>query len=528
MEASAKSVYTRLEDDREPFLERARDAASLTIPSLMPRGATGSMPYQNRGQDLSEPYQSVGARGVNNLASKLLLSLFPVNAKFFRLAVDEGALQELGAFKQAETEVQEALSQIEDTLLDDLEAMGLRIKLYEALRQIVSSGNALIHLPFGNAPRVYRLDSYVVERDPRGNLLKIVVQQHVSPLVLDEKTRSAISATGADVTPGKTKTVEVFTVVERVINQGEPHWKEWQEVNGKRIGPLVTHEFRRLPYIPLRMYTTDGEAYGRSHVEQYLPDLRALNALSQALQEGSAASAKVIMLVNPDGPTRIRRLAKAKNGEYIPGREVDVSPLQLNKMADFTVVRQEMAELKRDLGFVFMLNSTVQRQAERVTSEEIRYVAQELEDTLGGTFSLLSADLQMPLVDIILGNMQDGGRSPELPEEVRPVVVTGLAAIGRGHDLRRLDEFLHGALQTFGPEVAQYVNVGIYLQQRATALGIDTAELIKSQEQLAQEQQQANAAKLTSDLAPSLIKANPEGAADVAQQVAEQQMQQTA
>ena len=45
--------------------------------------------------DLYQPYQSVGSRGVNNLASKLLLLLFPPNSPFFRLSVDSETKKEL-------------------------------------------------------------------------------------------------------------------------------------------------------------------------------------------------------------------------------------------------------------------------------------------------------------------------------------------------------------------------------------------------------------------------------------------------
>lgn len=54
------------------------------------------------------------------------------------------------------------------------------------------------------------------------------------------------------------------------------------------------------------------------------------------------------------------------------------------------------------LSYAFMLNSAVQRSGERVTAEEIRYVANELEDTLGGIYSILSQELQLPLANTLL------------------------------------------------------------------------------------------------------------------------------
>ena len=86
---TAKERYETLKQDRQYFLDRARECSELTIPSLIPdEGFTKS-------SDLYNPFQSVGARGVNNLASKLLLLLLPPNAPFFRLQVSGDAKKEM-------------------------------------------------------------------------------------------------------------------------------------------------------------------------------------------------------------------------------------------------------------------------------------------------------------------------------------------------------------------------------------------------------------------------------------------------
>ena len=64
--------------------------------------------------------------------------------------------------------------------------------------------------------------------------------------------------------------------------------------------------------------------------------------------------------------------------------------------------------------------------------------------------------------------------------------------MARGSDLNRLDFFLQGMAQTVGTEaIAQYVHLGEYIKRRATALGIDTQGLIKTEEELMMEMQQA-------------------------------------
>ena len=57
---SIQAQYNKLELDREVYLERARDCAELTIPTLFPpKSAHGATEYKT-------PYQSIGARGVMN------------------------------------------------------------------------------------------------------------------------------------------------------------------------------------------------------------------------------------------------------------------------------------------------------------------------------------------------------------------------------------------------------------------------------------------------------------------------------
>jgi hypothetical protein len=71
MKETAKQRYEKLQADRQHYLDRARECSELTIPTLIPDDGFESS------SELYTPFQSVGARGVNNLASKLLLLLLP-------------------------------------------------------------------------------------------------------------------------------------------------------------------------------------------------------------------------------------------------------------------------------------------------------------------------------------------------------------------------------------------------------------------------------------------------------------------
>jgi hypothetical protein len=219
----------------------------------------------------------------------------------------------------------------------------------------------------------------------------------------------------------------------------------------------------------------------------------------------------LVYLVNPAGMTKIRDFLGCKNGGAIPGRPEDVQAVQTQKSTDMSVALSMLERIEIRLSQAFLLNSSIQRQAERVTAEEIRFVAQELEDALGGMYSLFSQDFQLPFVVRVMHTMQATGRIPRVTDKfgdiLKPTVVTGLQALGRGHDLSKLDMFLAGIAEILGPEaIVTWVNPGELMKRRALALGINIDGLVRSAEEVAQAQQAAQEAQLGQQIAPEVIR----------------------
>lgn len=489
---SAGGRYRQLEQFRNPFLLRARDAAVLTIPSLVPpEGHDGSV-------RLYTPYQGLGARGVNNLASKLLLALLPPNSPFFRLLVDDFALQEMTGQEGMRANVEKALSKIERAIAGEIEASAMRVGVHEALKQLIVAGNVLLFLPPEGGLRVFRLDRFVVKRDPMGSVLEIVVKEDVAPDTLPDAMKALVAAEAAD------KSVELFTWIKR---EGKK-WTVHQEIKDIIVpGSEGSYPLDKSPWMPLRWTRIDGEDYGRGHIEEYIGDLKSLEGLNKAIVEGSAVAARVVPLVNPNGVTDEDDLAEAENFEFVSGVADDVTFLQVAKFADFRIAYETAAAIEQRLAYAFMLNTSIQRKGERVTAEEIRFMAGELEDALGGVYSILSLELQLPLVTRVMHTMERAKKLPTLPKgTVKPTITTGLEALGRGHDLNKLDVFIAGLRDALGPEVlSQALNVGDYIARRGAALGIDTDGLIKSAEQQAAEQQQAQMMAMIQQLGPNAI-----------------------
>ena len=476
--SSLESQYSKLELDREIYLERARESAELTIPHLFPpKGANEATTYPT-------PYQSVGSRGVMNLASKLMLALFPPQAPFFRLDIDNLVYNQIEADPQKKATIEQGLSKIEKAVMDNIESNNDRVAVYEALKHLIVSGNVLLKLN-DDGLRVYRLDNYVVKRDPQGRVLQILIKEGLSPTTIPEKLRKKIIV---DKVQEERKSLNLLTCVHR----RKKDWHVHQEVNKVKVFE-ETFDLDKLPYLALRFNRIDGMNYGRGHVESFLGDLKSLEGLTRAILEGSSASSKMLFMIAPNGTTRASSIAKAPNGAIIEGDAKDVSVLQANKFADFRVAYEAMGRIEQRLQFAFLLNASVQRQAERVTATEVQLIANELQDALGGVYGILTTEFQLPYINTKMAMLKKKRLLPELPKDiVKTKIIVGMEALGRASDRIKLLQFMSDLANTLGAEtLAQYINLDSAIKKFAIANGIDTQGLIKSQEQIQQETQQA-------------------------------------
>jgi len=228
--------------------------------------------------------------------------------------------------------------------------------------------------------------------------------------------------------------VELYT---HVFLNKEGRYTVYQEIEGFMIAESQGEYLpEQLPFLPLRYNKVDGESYGRGLIEEYLGDLIHLETLSASIREFVSIASRVIPLINPNAVgLTARDLTQAANGQPLVGSASDVSFLQIERYNDFRVARETMDKLEQSLSFAFLMNTAM--------AEEVRYMARELEDTLGGAYSLLAVDLQLPLAHAQIANLEADGSLPELPKNMtQPKIVTGMDALGRGNDLSNLMQFL--------------------------------------------------------------------------------------
>ncbi len=100
--------------------------------------------------------------------------------------------------------------------------------------------------------------------------------------------------------------------------------------------------------------------------------------------------------------------------------------------------------------------------------------------------------------------MERKKKLPVLPKgTVKPVIVTGMEALGRGNDMNKLQAFFEGAAMI--AQLPPEINKEDALKRLGTSLGIDMKGLVKSAEDLAAEQQQAQQMAMMQQALPNLV-----------------------
>lgn len=462
--------FEHLDNSRSGLKAIAEECSKLTIRYIFPPEGT------DFNTELGTPYQSVGSRGVNNLASKLLTTILPPDGGFFRLTIPEYIKAQLQPDTITQLEDQIALA--ERVILQELADLPIRQPLFEALKHLLITGNVAVWLK-EDKMAVYSLRDFVVVRDKTNRLVEVILRESIDLDALPDDLRDFVEENRLSkidqenpMADQENPSVDIYTGFKLENNK----WHKWQEIDDLEV-PDSEETFKELPVYVLRYTDTQ---YGRGLVEQHLGDLRTLEALSKALTEGSLISAKAIFLVNPVGTTNAKKLAKAANGDIIEGNPNDVGTLQVQKQADFSVALSRISDLENRLNQVFLIFQP--RQAERVTAEEIRRLTEELESLLGGVYSLLSEELQKPLVKTVYEKLKKEGKIPPFPDDIKLVITTGFEALSKTAALNKLFTLL----QAIAPiqEAWQYVNWSEYLSRILQSLNIDPKGLTKSDEQL--------------------------------------------
>ena len=410
-----------------------------------------------------------------------------------------------------------------ETLINaEIERKNWRAPTNMILQHLIVGGNAMEMVTPDNRIRGFRLDQYVVVRDPSGRLLEFVIEEKVFPDNLPPEL---------GITHSKSKdgdTVPLYTWGR--FDSKKNRWEIHQELDESVITKTKGH-YLVSPYSALRWSPMIGEDYGRGKVEEHYPDLRALEGLTQSLIEGAAMASRHVNMVRPNaagGLNLRRRLAKAENGDYVVGNPEDVAMLQFQNTSGQHIVGQEVQRISQDLATAFLMKAGAQRDAERVTATELRMMTEEIEGSLGGVFSMLSQTMQRTRLNRLIAQMQSNEQLPSWEiGVVEPTILTGLEALGREQDVARVGQALQ-MLQGFDEDTRDYVKMEELLGKMFN--GLQLSDAVRTEGEVMERRQQRQAQESEAGIMATGGQAAAQGigeaaAAQVAQALGEQSQQ---
>jgi hypothetical protein len=470
----------------------------LTIPSLMPTAGHDGKSH------LIEPYQSLGATGVVSMSSRITMALIPPGRPHLRLDVPPRLLLELDG--EVPPEVNQQLAKSEKLIAAAVEAANWRPKTLMLMQQLMVAGSVTVEFLQDQTLRLHRLDHFVWRRDARGLILECVIEELWDPDALPPKVPKPAgrgmsmmgSATGDD--------VKIYTYVKWEQDKGVYSVRKETD-DGTAVTEKVEYEKDDVPFLFLRWSETPGEEYGRAKVEEVIGDLRSYDSLSKQALEQAAMGATNFIMVRP-GPNSNglrNRLTRMRNGDIVVGDPDTVDVKQFANSAGFQITQASLQALEERISRAFLLLSTQQRNAERVTATEIERDIQELESTLGGTFSALSLEFLERATSLLMDDMKAKGEFPDFPDDqIQTTILTGLEALSRERDVGRGVQAAQIASQ-FGEMGIAHLKLDVILDKIMTGLGFP--EAIKDAAQVQQEQQAAQEAAMAQQAVGPAIQA---------------------
>ncbi len=477
MGSTVEEEYGKMCQVRSPFLRSAEKYSEMSLPYIMPRSGTKNTEGLNQ-----HGYQSICADGVNNLANKMVQTLFPVNQPFFSLDVDSSeAIEDSEKLKEINLE----FNKITRIMQRHFKSLKLRSKLVLFMKHLIIAGNCALVRDVDGHYRLFSLNNYCVARDHRDRLVKMILLEKImrGSLPGDAQTKLKQEARLRNVEiDDKDKSLKLFTKYEfdyanGVVNQIQT------------IDDVVLYEesipLKENPAIVCRWNESDCEDYGRGHMEDVAGDAFVVNMLSKARATGAAVMMEVRYLIKRGAALSVSDLEKSENGDTMIGEEGDVSLLQLEKYADKTLITDVINECETRLNKGFMNIQSAVRDSERTTAYEISLLAADLDLNKGGIYSTLGDDLQKPLAQGLMNDVL----GKDLDPTFEPNITTGLDALGTAGELQKLQQFTqYMALPSSWPEALQQATdfeaLGAHI---AKHLAMET-HFIKPKEQLQKDQ----------------------------------------
>ena len=472
---TAAQTWERLSAKRQPFVTKCERFASMTLPKiLLPDGVTlESAVFTNE-------HTNLGAQAVNHLSNRLMIAMFAPSRPSFRLIPTKALKQALVDAGAEEDDITPILAEAERSAARMLDTKAQRVKLYTVMKHVIVLGQVLLCLK-DDKVRVIGLKYWCVKRRMDGTIHTLIMRERLLADELAEEVQPYATAATADTE------VSLYTVITFKPDGSceEDLWVDTVQLP-KKFSSKYSKEDN--PWHVISWDLGDESDYATGLVEEYANDFERVSALSESVSDGSILALESRNLVDQQGMTSVEDIQKSRRGDFLPGRKDDITPVTLGSFNAIAPADSILQRYEKRIAQAFLLHSAVVRDAERVTAEEIRMIAQELETSLGGVYSALASLLQAPIARWLLRQID----LPVRPQDFDLAIVTGLDALSRNGDLEALQRGLEIMSKTalLPQDLQMRIKMDKLAQKVGDGVGYDLSSVLKSQEEVQAEQQQ--------------------------------------
>lgn len=473
-------LWSTLEQGKGDLLARCEQYAMWTIPSVCPM-------ENEDGAEQSKGNVAIGARLVNHLANRIVDTMFPSDRPFFAITLTPDASRRLTDEMDEDEEAQftaalrKATANAEEMAMRRLNLTAYRPVAVQAVQHKIVTGNALIHRNDKGDRTLYGVRDFCIVRDITGKPKKCILRDAKKYRNLTDSIKARLSAKKP--TYKDEDDVTVYTYY---------YWKDqkWHSVQGvdEVIIPTTRSSYRKedVPFMALTWNLSRGESYGRGLVEDHTVLFHNIDVTTEAMIDLIGIAADLKWLVDPASGMDVDEWNNAKRGAYVPGRKDDISIPDFPKRLEIQLLGEQIAKWERDLSQAFLLNSAGVRDAERVTAEEIRFYARELESAFGGLYSKLALTWQKQEADWLISQIDFSLFSQTGVQSFEIVVTTGMESLSREGQLDNL-RLAIGDLQMLDavPEdLREVINKQKFAEFVFTNRGVKLAEFIYTEQEL--------------------------------------------
>lgn len=426
-------LWVSMDAEKGDLVARSEQYAVWTIPYICPQSDNPDH------SDMEKGDVAIGPRLVNHLANKVVDTMFPHDRPFFAVALTPDTRRKLreemgeeGEAVFAET-VRSQTAMVEEAAVRTMRLTEYRPQAVEAMKHQIITGNALIRRMEDGRRIIYGVKDFCVRRTISGVPYEILLKDAKLFGSLDPAIQAAVKERD----PGIKQTDEVVLYTHYIKKPGASRWTMRQAVNDVPVQTFKMYRPVDLPVLTMTWNLARGANYGRGLVEDHATAFHQIDALTKAMIDMVGIMADIKFFVDPASVVDPVELNNSARGSYHMGRDGDVTTNISAKQFAIGEVRQIIQDRERELSQAFLLNSSGVRDAERVTAEEIRFIAMELESAFGGLYSRLALEWQKHEADYAVSqlNFADIGSQVSAFEVV---VTTGLESLSREGQLDNL------------------------------------------------------------------------------------------